>query len=125
MRDTTSFADPAAVARVEEILRRRDLRAQARAMPDEAAFICDTLRLARLCPRAACRRADRCRTHPRMCLDTTGEAVPVDAYDFAVQLAQARLDGEPADHAETTYPQEALAHACWVAGLDARVRRNR
>jgi hypothetical protein len=125
MQTTTPSPHLPAAARSEDEARRRGLRAQARAMPEEAAFICDTLRLARLCRRTACRKVDRCRGHPRMCLDTTGEAVPFDAFDFAVQLAQARRDGEPADHAATTYPQEAAAHACWVAGLDARVRRNR
>ena len=102
---------------------RRALRGRARAMPDEAAFICDTLRLARLCSRAPCRRSDRCRGHPRICLDTTGESVPAEVFEWAVLVAEARQDGEPADDVEAMYPEEALAWRCWVAALEARVRR--
>jgi len=125
MPTRTTSSHPIDTARIEEEMRRRDLRAQARAMPDEAPFICDTLRLARLCRHAMCRRADRCCGHPRMCLDTTGEIVPAEVFDFAVQLAQARQDGEPADGVEAKYPEEALAHRCWIAALNARVTRDR
>jgi hypothetical protein len=109
-------------ARNEEEMRRRDLRARARAMPAEAVFICDTLRLARLCRRIACKRADACRGDARMCLDSTGEAVPLEVFDWAVQRAQARQDGEPDNEVAANHPDEALAWRCWSAGLDA-VRR--
>ena len=125
MPTRATSSHPIDTTRIEEEMRRRDLRAQARAMPDEAPFICDTLRLARLCRHATCRRADRCCGHPRMCLDTTGETVPAEAFDFAVQLAQARQDGEPAESAEANYPQEAVAWRCWTAALNARIRRDR
>jgi hypothetical protein len=91
-------------------------------MPEEAAFICETLRLARLCPRAICRKADRCRGHARMCLDSRGEAAPDEVFALAVELAQARQDGEPADEVAANYPDEALAWRCWIAGLDAARR---
>ena len=123
MPTSTTSARPIDTTRVEEEMRRMDLRAQARAMPDEAPFLCDTLRLARLCPHAKCRKADHCRGHPRMCLDTTGESVPAEAFAWAVRAAQARQDGEPADEVEAMYPEEALAWRCWTAALDARVRR--
>jgi hypothetical protein len=122
MRNTTSFANPVDVARIEETMRRA-LRGRARAMPDEALFICDTLRLAPLCPHAKCRKADRCRGHPRMCLDSTGESVPAEAFEWAVLVAEARQDGEPAEELEAMYPEEALAFRCWIAALAARVRR--
>jgi hypothetical protein len=103
--------------------RRKSLRAAARAMPDAAGAMCDTLHLDMICPRAACRRTRRCRGHPRECLDTRGERVPLAVYEWAVLLAQARHDGESADDIEALYPEEALAWRCWVAALDARVRR--
>jgi hypothetical protein len=102
---------------------RAALRGQARAMPDEAPFLCDTLRLARLCPHAKCRKANRCRGHPRICLDTTGESVPAEVFEWAVRIAEARQDGEPLEDIEAMYPEEALAYRCWTAALDARVRR--
>lgn len=120
-----TFASPAPPdhTRIEDA-ERRALRAQARAMPEEAAFICETLRLARLCPRAICRKADRCRGDKRMCLDSRGEAAPDEVFAFAVELARARQDGEPAEEVEISYELEALAHRCWVAALEARVRRD-
>jgi len=102
---------------------RRALRKQARAMPAEAAFISDTLRLARLCWRTGCRKADACRGDAHMCLDSTGESVPAEAYAWAVLLAQARQDGEPADELEAMYPEEALAYRCWIAALEALAER--
>jgi hypothetical protein len=125
MPTRATSSGPIDATRIEEEMRRRPVRAQARAMPDEAPFICDTLRLARLCQQAMCRRADRCCRHPLMCLDTTGERVPAEAFDFAVQLAQARQDGEPAEDLDAEYPAEALAYRCWIAALDARVTRDR
>lgn len=55
-----------------------------------------------------------------MCLDTTGESVPAEAFAWAVRVAEARQDGEPADEVEAMYPEEALAWRCWTAALDAR-----
>ena len=104
--------------------RHERMRADARHMRVEDRFICDTLRLARLCPRAACRRADRCRgRYPRLCLDTRGEAAPPEAHDFAERLADARASGERREDIEAAFPDSALAWRCWAAALAAR-RRN-
>jgi hypothetical protein len=114
---------PLDLAPLDDAGLRKTLRTQARAMPDAAAFICDTLQLARICPRTACRKADRCRNDPRTCRDTTGEAVPVEAYEFAVLLAQAWRDDEPACDVEALYPVEAAGWRCWVAALGCAVTR--
>ena len=106
-------------APVDDAERAAQMRTRARARQAEDRALCDTLRLARLCPRAACRKADRCRGHPRWCLDTTGEAVPAEVRDWAEQPAVADED----DEREDDVADEALAHRCWVAGLEARVRR--
>jgi hypothetical protein len=123
MPTSTTSAHPIDTTRTEEEMRRRGLRGQARAMPDEAAFMCDTLRLARLCPHAKCRKANRCRGHPRICLDTTGESVPAEVFEWAVRVAEARQDGDPLEEVEAIYPEEALAYRCWTAALDACIRR--
>jgi hypothetical protein len=97
--------------------------ALARKFHEEARFICKTLRLARLCPRADCRRADSCRGHPRFCLDTTGQEAPAEVHEWVEQLLAAREDGVSAEQLASTYPVEAAAHHAWVAALVARVRR--
>jgi hypothetical protein len=112
-------------ASVDEAERRAALDARQRELRADARFLCESLRLVRLCPRKACRRADDCRGEPRSCLDTRGEAVPEEARDFARLMLDAEKDRESADDIEADYPEEAAAWRAWVAALDARVRRRR
>jgi hypothetical protein len=86
-------------------------------------FICDTLQLARLCWRKTCRRAGACRGDPGMCRFINGDPVPGEAHEWAELLAEADENGEPREALEADYPDEACAFRCWVAALDARVRR--
>jgi hypothetical protein len=112
-------------APIDDAERAAQMRMRALAVHVEERLLCDTLRLARLCPRLTCRKADRCRGHPRWCLETTGEAVPAEVRDWAEQLVVADNNDERVEDVAASFPDQALAHACWVAGLDARVRRDR
>jgi hypothetical protein len=107
----------------DEAALRAEREAEARTFHAEARFICRTLRLARLCPRADCRRADSCRGHPRVCLDTTGQDAPAEVHEWAEQLIVAREHGVPDEQLASEYPVEAAAHRAWVAALAARVKR--
>jgi hypothetical protein len=86
-------------------------------------FICDTLQLARLCWRKTCQRADACRGDPRMCRFINGDPVPGEAHEWAELLADADQNGEPREGLEADYPDEEFAFRCWVAAIEARVRR--
>jgi hypothetical protein len=87
-------------------------------------FICDTLQLARLCWRKTCQRAGACRGDPRMCRFINGDPVPGEAHEWAELLADAEQNGEPREGLEADYPDEEFAFRCWVAALQARVRRD-
>jgi hypothetical protein len=100
-----------------------DAHERRRAAHEQDRFTCNTLRLARLCRSAACRRGDRCRGHPRHCIDRLGDAVPPEAFEWVDVLLDARESGAaPADLA-AGYPDAALAWRAWVAALAARVTR--
>lgn len=111
-----SAADAARAARPRQPLNAR--RALERA-------IADALRLALICPRKACRRAGRCRSHPLMCLDEHAATVPGEAYKWAERMTEARARREDVEELEEDYADEALAFECWVAGVEARARRGR
>ena len=70
----------------------------ARGFAAEARFMCETLRLFRLCPRSACRKTRRCGGMARLCLETHGAAAP----------------------AEAAHGEALLAFEGWIAGLEAR-----
>ena len=97
--------------------------ARDRAIFADTRFLCDALRLARLCPHVACRRADCCRGEPSRCLDTRGQAAPEEARGFAELLLDAERDGEPIEEIEALYPEDALAWRMWIAALNALPRR--
>ncbi len=110
-------------APIDDVERRAALHARERAIFADARFLCDALRLARLCPHKACRRAGLCRGEPRQCLDTRGESVPRDARGFAELMLDAEKEREPVEQIEADYPEEAAVWRSWVAALNARLTR--
>jgi hypothetical protein len=94
----------------------------ARGESDDARFVCNTLRLFLVCPRAACRKARCCRGHSRFCRDERGVAAPLEAHEWAEALLEAARVGDTVDAVEAAHAEEKLAYDCWVAGIEARSR---
>jgi hypothetical protein len=72
---------------------------------------CDLLRLYRVCPRAACRRAQTCAGDGRC---AHGIAVPAPVLDRVAWMLLAERVPWVTSHA-----REKLAYDCWVAGIEA------
>jgi hypothetical protein len=123
---TAARVDPqpdasAADAMLERI--RADLRATRAALSSAAGasehhrFVCNALRLHRVCAQARCRRANACRGNACACFETAN--VPEPALDCAALMlltaqvpALTPLVRTPAEHH--------AAYEAWIAGMEAR-----
>jgi hypothetical protein len=89
-------------------------------MREDVRFICDALRLFRVCRNARCARAQACRGDPFGCYARASVPKPAKDGVSALLLAE-RMPWLPL--LARGNASEQLAYECWIAGLEAGARR--
>jgi hypothetical protein len=85
---------------------------------------CDWLELFRICRRACCRHAGRCRGEPVACLRAGVRRAPQPARDFVRSMMQAQQQGVPFEEAFEDLADCHDGYFGWLAGLAAARQRS-